>query len=121
MTDIYSVYFLIGLSALFSILTFVFRHSMLCFITGIGWLVLGVYNFTRVYSGDPDSGVMTWAFGWLCLLLALVFWTAPLWLLKMKVEDKPIEKKDYYTEMEERANEIRRLRPQRKKPSDWGI
>lgn len=95
---------------------------MLCIISGILWGVLGIYNFTRSYSGDVDAGIVTWAFGWICLALTFVFWTAPLWLLKMKLEDKPVEKKDYYAEMKERADKIRELRPKRRKRdpfADW--
>jgi hypothetical protein len=89
---------------------------MLCVITGILWGSLGVYNFNYLYnSGDADAGTMVWAFGWICLALTFVFWTAPLWLLKMKLEDKPVEKKDFYTDMKERADKIRELRPKRRK------
>jgi len=119
MTDIVAVMFLIGIAALFTVMIFIFKHSMLCVVSGIAWLILGIYNFTRYYSGDPDAGIMVWGFGWLCLALTFVCWTAPLWLLKIKTEDKKEEKVDYYEDIQKRAESIRKLRPRKKIRGIW--
>jgi hypothetical protein len=118
MTDIVAVMFLIGVACLFSVLVFVFRHSMLCVIAGIIWGSLGIYNFNYLYnSGDSDAGQMVWVFGWICLALTFAFWTAPLWLLKMKMEDKPKpEVKDHMTQVNDRVAQIRKFRPKKRDP-----
>jgi hypothetical protein len=120
MTDVVASFFLIGLALAFSLMLFIFRHSMLSVISGIIWAVLGIYLFTRAYSGDVDAGIVTWGFGWLCFGLAFVFWTAPLWLLKMKMEDKPQPVvKDHMTQVNERVAQIRKFRPKKRDPF-WG-
>jgi hypothetical protein len=90
---------------------------MLAVISGILWSVLGIYNFSRSYSGDIDAGIYVWAFGWICMALAIVFWTAPLWLLKMKLEDKPQPVvKDRMVQISERVAQAKKFRPKKRDP-----
>jgi hypothetical protein len=122
MTDLLSIYFVIGISVFLTIMLFCFKNKYLSLISGLGWSIIGVYDFTRAYSGDPDAGTMTWAFGWICLVLALVCWTSPLWLTGMKVikeTKKEVIEDDYWTAKEKRMEKLRARRPKRRANNPW--
>jgi hypothetical protein len=57
-------------------------------VSGLLWSIVGIYDFTRSYSGDVDASTFTWAFGWVCLIMGIICWTSPLWLMKIIKEDK---------------------------------
>jgi hypothetical protein len=120
-TNLLAVYFLIGTGCLLLVLLFIFRNKMISLLSGLNWAVLGVYNMTYFYtSGDPDVGTMTWAFGWICLIAALICWTSPLWLMKVAEPKKEtVVVKDHMTQVNERVAQIRKFRPKKRDPF-WG-
>jgi hypothetical protein len=126
MTDIIVVFFLIGISVLFSILLFFKHNALIAVISALSWGLLGLYNFNRFYSGvDPDAGIMVYSFGWFCIAMAIILITSPLWLFKKVavVPDKGDEREDWEIEDERRQKRIKylnRYRP-RNKPRNKGI
>ena len=116
MTDLLAVYFLIGVSCLLTILLLIFKDKLLSLISRLGWATLGIYNFGRVYnSGDADAGQMVWVFGWVCMILALVCWTSPLWLMKKTGAKKEVAVvKGRMERVNERVAQIRKYRPKKR-------
>jgi hypothetical protein len=92
-------------------------------VSGLLWSIIGIYDFTRSYSGDVDASTFTWAFGWVCLIMGIICWTSPLWLMKIIKEDKKeVVEDDYWEAKEKRMGRIRRNRKNihRSSMNNWG-
>jgi hypothetical protein len=120
-SDFNASVFLLGIAGISALALFFFKRQLISFISGVTWLVLAIYQFRQAYSGDPDIGVMTWAFGWICIIIGIAMLTAPWHLLKVVKEPKSlVPEDDYYAMREKRMADIRKRRPKRK-AGPWNL
>jgi len=67
MTDLLSVMFLIGISIVFMLFSFIWKNTLFTIMSGLGWIIVAIYLFSMYYSGDSDYGYSVFGFGWLTL------------------------------------------------------
>jgi len=110
MTDVISVFFLIGIAVLFTILLFFKHNALIAIISALSWAGLALYGFNNYYSGDPDYGIMVYFFAWFCTAMAIILITSPLWLFKkVAVVPEKDNRESWEIEDEKRQKRIKYL------------
>jgi ABC-type multidrug transport system fused ATPase/permease subunit len=107
MTDLLSVMFLIGISVVFMIFSFIWKNTLLTIMSGLGWIIVSIYLFSMYYSGDSDYGYSVFGFSWLTLATGMGMLLMSWWSHRKKTEqmsDKVGE--TFYTEGDPEFKEI---------------
>jgi hypothetical protein len=84
MTDLLSIMFILGIVVIFSIAGFLMKNTVLIIVSGLGWSLASIYMFQLSAMGDPDFGVFTNGFGYLCVLMAMACFFFSWWSHRKK-------------------------------------
>lgn len=71
MTDLLSVFFLIGIVVIFTVVSLFLKNTLITIICGLGWALIAIYLFGLSNTGDPDYGYFTSGLGWVATLFCL--------------------------------------------------
>jgi hypothetical protein len=106
MTDLLSVFFLIGIAVAFMIFSFIWKNMLFTIMSGLAWIVVSIYLFSKYYSGDPDFGNAVFGLSWLTLASGMGMLFRAWWVSRRKTELIQGKGENFYSEEDPDYKEI---------------
>lgn len=85
------------------IVNFWIKNNYLAIVGALFWFMFGIHCVVQGNSADPAYGNLTWAFGILAFILALMTWYMPRMLRERQVEDTVVDEAEEYHEAQQAA------------------
>jgi len=107
MTDTFLALVALCGGGLVLIINFWVKNQLFAIIGSILWFLFGIHCVVQHASGDPAFGNLTWAFGILAFILALVTWFLPRMLKEKEEVEEEDETEAYHAQQRKAWREAR--------------
>jgi hypothetical protein len=106
MTDLLAILCLLALAVVFMVFSFIWKSTLFTILSGMAWIVVSIYLFSKYYSGDPDFGITVWGFGWLTMATGMGLFFRSWWVSRRKTELIQGKGENFYSEEDPDYKEI---------------